>query len=312
MEREGGVDVNGGMRRALLRDLTLLLPLLVLLGSLMGTYAARGSRFTVPLAAAARPPHISPTPSPHRPPSPTPTRVPTPAPPADLSASRSCSARAPQPYASIVDAASPQSAGGQVPTEVALTFDDGPSESTTPLFLDYLEQTHTPATFFVIGNQAQQVPDLIQREWRDGFTIGVHTWDHPDMTTLSVGQMQEQFSSTLQTLHDTLGSAACIWLWRPPYGAVNSTVHNVAASYGLTTVTWDVDSLDWTQPGVDAIVNNILNEVHPGSIILMHDGPAQRDQTLAALPYILYGLSARHLIPVSLPQLLADCGYPTA
>jgi peptidoglycan/xylan/chitin deacetylase (PgdA/CDA1 family) len=192
-----------------------------------------------------------------------------------------------------------------------LTFDDGPSEATTPLFLDYLERTHTPATFFVIGNQAAQVPDLIQREWRDGFTIGVHTWNHPDMTKLSVAQMRWQLTMTLQTLHSTLGPDACIWLWRPPYGNLNRTVDSVASSLDLTTVTWDDDGFDWQRPGVNAIASRILRYVHAGSIVLMHDGPAMREQTLAALPLVLAGLRARGLTPVSLPQLLADAGYPS-
>ena len=198
----------------------------------------------------------------------------------------------------------------QPPAEVALTFDDGPAEATTPRFLDALERTHTPATFFVIGNQAAQVPDLIQREWRDGFSLGVHTWNHPIMTQLSVAQMRWQLSSTLQTLHTILGASACIWLWRPPYGAVNPTVLTVAASLGLTTISWDDEGDDWDRPGVHQIVIRILQLVHPGSIVLMHDGPALRDQTLAALPLILAGLQARGLTPVSLPQLLADNGYP--
>jgi peptidoglycan/xylan/chitin deacetylase (PgdA/CDA1 family) len=184
----------------------------------------------------------------------------------------------------------------QAPAEVALTFDDGPSEATTPHFLDYLEGAHTPATFFVIGNRAERVPDLVQREWHDGFTIGVHTWNHPVMTRLSVAQMRWQLSGTLQTLHGILGVGACIWLWRPPYGAVNPAVRRVAASLGLTTINWDEDGDDWDRPGVDKIAGMILKRIHPGSIVLMHDGPALRDQTLAALPLILDGLRARRLI----------------
>lgn len=241
-------------------------------------------------------------------PAPASTSTPTPTP--DPNAFRGCALAAPRPYPSTIFAATPQGAAGRAPAEVALTFDDGPAYTTTPRFLAYLERTRTPATFFLVGYQAEALPDLVRREWRDGFALGVHTWSHPAMTRLTLAQMRWQLSSTLQALHAILGAGACIWLWRPPYGAVNPTVRDVAASLGLTTVTWDADGRDWARPGADTIATTILNRVHPGSIVLLHDGPALRDQTLAALPLILDGLKARGLTPVTLPQLLADYGYP--
>jgi peptidoglycan/xylan/chitin deacetylase (PgdA/CDA1 family) len=193
---------------------------------------------------------------------------------------------------------------------VALTFDDGPTPAYTPAILSYLEKTHTPATFFVLGQYAQAYPWLIRREAADGFTIGVHTWNHPDMQSLSPSQRAWQFNATVQQLHSDLGANTCIWLWRPPYGSYNGSVIAQAGSFGLTTVVWDDDPADWSQPGTMTIANRVLANVHPGSIILMHDGPAGRAQTLAALPYILDGLHKRGLTPVSLPQLLF--GYQSA
>jgi len=276
--------------RVELRDLTCFLPLLTTLCMVIAGCAGPAGRSAAPAGTAHRL-AVAPT-----------------AP--DPNAPRGCAPAAPRPYPSTIFTALPRGSVSRAAAEVALTFDHGPSASTTPRFLDYLEQTRTAATFFVIGNQAARVPDLIQREWRDGFTIGVHTWNHPVMTRLTVSQMRWQLSSTLQTLHTILGAGACIWLWRPPYGAVNLTVRRVAASLGLTTINWDDDGTDWERPGVGKIAGMILDLVHPGSIVLMHDGPALRDQTLAALPLILAGLRARHLTPVSLPQLLADNGYP--
>jgi peptidoglycan/xylan/chitin deacetylase (PgdA/CDA1 family) len=194
---------------------------------------------------------------------------------------------------------------------VALTFDDGPTPAYTPAILSYLEKTHTPATFFVLGQYAQAYPWLIRREAADGFTIGVHTWNHPDMQSLSPSQRAWQFNATVQQLHSDLGANTCIWLWRPPYGSYNGSVIAQAGSFGLTTVVWDDDPADWSQPGTMTIANRVLANVHPGSIILMHDGPAGRAQTLAALPYILDGLHKRGLTPVSLPQLLFGYQPPT-
>ncbi|MFI5273022.1 MAG: polysaccharide deacetylase family protein [Ktedonobacterales bacterium] len=214
------------------------------------------------------------------------------------------------PLSNVVYDGRDAAAGHAAPNEVALTFDDGPSPTSSPPILDFLERTHTPATFFVIGNQVAADPALIQREWRDGFAIGVHTWNHPDMRTLSVPQLRQQFGDTLAAMRRALGANACIWLWRPPYGSYNSQVVQTAATFGLTTIMWNDDPADWSRPGVAAIVRTVLAEVHPGSIILLHDGPALREQTLAALPLILAGLQQRGLQPVTLPRLLADGGYP--
>jgi hypothetical protein len=78
--------------------------------------------------------------------------------------------------------------GVPAPNEVALTFDDGPTPYTTPPILDYLEKNHIPATFFVEGLYARVWPDLVRREWNDGFAIGMHSWDHPVLTILPDGQ----------------------------------------------------------------------------------------------------------------------------
>jgi len=197
-----------------------------------------------------------------------------------------------------------------MPNEVALTFDDGPSPLWTPPILLFLEQTHTPATFFLIGDEVQQSPSLVLREWQDGFAIGDHTWSHPDMMGLSVADMGYQFSASLQELHTVIGAWACLWFWRPPYDMYDGAVLRVARSFGLTTVTWDVDPADWSLPGTGVIVERVLAQVHPGAIILMHDGGGNRAETLAALPAILAGLRARGLTPVTLPKLLADGHYP--
>ena len=194
---------------------------------------------------------------------------------------------------------------------VALTFDDGPTPYYTPAILSYLERTHTPATFFVLGQYAKAYPWLVRREAADGFTIGIHTWSHPDMQRLTPAQRAWQLAATARQLHADLGSNACLWLWRPPYGSYNSTIIAQAGSFGLTTIMWNDDPADWSQPGTMTIVNRVLSSVRPGSIILMHDGPAGRAQTLAALPYILAGLRHRGLTPVSLPQLLLGYHSPT-
>jgi peptidoglycan/xylan/chitin deacetylase (PgdA/CDA1 family) len=227
-----------------------------------------------------------------------------------ISGGQGCpSGQAPAPVGRAIRSASDY--GAPHANVVALTFDDGPTPYYTPAIISYLEQTHTPATFFVLGQYAKAYPYLIQREAADGFTIGIHTWNHPDMQTLTTSQRAWQLAATAQQLHADLGANVCLWLWRPPYGSYNGAIVAQAGTFGLTTVTWNVDPADWSQPGTMTIVNRVLANVHPGSIVLMHDGPAGRSQTLAALPYILAGLKARGLTPVSLPQLLFGYQPPT-
>src|SRR5690348_1233997 len=261
--------------------------------------------------ATARPPTQVPSPTS------IPSGPPTPLPPAanlvdlwhrpDL-LDHGCLANAPGPAATVVRSGIYAAA----PSEVALTFDDGPTPNSTPLILDVLERTHTPATFFVLGRYVSAFPYLLQQEWGDGFAVGYHSWDHPDMTTLSAASVQAQFANTIAAVRDAIGPSGCHWFWRPPYGSYNAFVVSQAQGFGLTTVTWDVDPADWSRPGVQAIAARVLANVHPGAIVLMHDGPALRDQTAAALPIILQGLKDRGLQPVTLPRLLADAGYPGA
>lgn len=242
-------------------------------------------------------------------PSPTPAPTATPNVVALRNDALGCAKGPPHPASAVVYTGKRPGTLGAAPNEVALTFDDGPTPSTSPPILSFLEQSHTPATFFVEGQYASAWPDLVEREWNDGFAIGVHTWDHPMMSTLTIAAMEHQFGDTLKAIHSAIGRNACVWLWRPPYADYNATVLAEAAKYGLTTVTWDDNSNDWTLPGVAQIVKNILSQAHPGAIVLMHDGPAQREQTAAALPLILKGLAQRGLVPVTLPKLLSDGQY---
>jgi peptidoglycan/xylan/chitin deacetylase (PgdA/CDA1 family) len=228
----------------------------------------------------------------------------------DLNAAMGCADGKPPALTIPIYTSKGFASGAPAPNEVALTFDDGPTPYTTPPILDYLEKNHIPATFFVEGLYARVWPYLVQREWNDSFAIGMHSWDHPVLTILPDGQMPHQFGDSLNSIHAALGKDACIWFWRPPYGSYDPRILGVAQSYSLTTIMWDDDSVDYSRPGPDHITATVLSEAHPGAVILMHDGPARREQTLAALPIILAGLKARGLKPVTLPQLLMDSQYP--
>jgi chitooligosaccharide deacetylase len=194
--------------------------------------------------------------------------------------------------------------GSAATNAVALTFDDGPSPDWTASILTTLEQTHTPATFFVVGASARSYPDLVRRELADGDVIAMHTWDHPYMTKLSAAARAWELASTANAIHNALGPNYCLPYWRPPFGDYNGAVVAQTTAMGLTTVTWSVDPQDWSEPGVQTIVDRVLSAAKPGSIILLHDGYFHRQQTSEALPLILQGLHDRGLTPVTLPHLL--------
>jgi len=192
--------------------------------------------------------------------------------------------------------------------EVALTFDDGPSPVYTPQVLAVLAQNNVAATFFLIGQQAAAYPDLVRREAAAGNAVEVHSWSHPDLNWLSPAQIAAQLENTCQVINDALGMHE-VAFFRPPYGDVNNTVLAVARQLGLTAVMWDVDPRDWARPGISAIINRVLAQVHNGSIILLHDGGGNRSQTVAALPEIIAALRQKGYTFVTVSRLLANSGF---
>jgi peptidoglycan-N-acetylglucosamine deacetylase len=167
---------------------------------------------------------------------------------------------------------------------VALTFDDGPSEY-TPGFLQVLREKHVPATFFEIGQEMSRYPAVMRQILRDGDEIGNHTMHHTEFP--GYGEIAPATTLAEAITH----FRPC--LFRPPGGAVNSSVVGAAAADGLRTITWDVDPADWSTPGTSAIYSRVVDAAQPGSIILMHDGGGPRDETLATLPQIIDTLRAR-------------------
>ncbi len=243
------------------------------------------------------------------------TRPPTPTPlpgvtTAQRNAAMGCTSGAPAPYLGLIDNGQYPGEAGPPPNEVALTFDDGPTPYSTPTILAFLEKTHTPATFFVEGQFASLWPDIVRREWNDGFAIGAHSWNHRQLTALAPAELHAQFSDTVKAIHKAIGKDMCLWLSRPPYGSAKTREIAVAASFGLSTINWDDSSGDWLRYGATNIAQTVLQQIRPGGIVLMHDGPAEREQTAQALPIILAGLQARGLRPVTIPQLLQDGHYP--
>lgn len=171
---------------------------------------------------------------------------------------------------------------------VGLTFDDGPSGSTSAL-LNSLRQNGLRATMFNQGQYAAANPALVRAQVAAGMWVANHSYTHPHLTRLSQAQIDSEISRTQQAVAGAGGGTPK--LFRPPYGETNATVRSVAARYGLTEILWNVDSQDWNGASTDAIVQAAARLTN-GQVILMHDWSAN---SRAALPRIAQGLSARGL-----------------
>jgi peptidoglycan-N-acetylglucosamine deacetylase len=173
--------------------------------------------------------------------------------------------------------------------QIFLTFDDGPGGAYTDEILEVLEKNNAKATFFMLGQNAQRDPARVEAVLEAGHTLGNHTWDHPDMTTLTRAQMDSQIGRTQNLLESHGAEVNC---FRPPYGAYNTQVTNAITAAGLQRQMWNEDTKDWSRPGVDAIVNVLLGAT-PGDVVLMHDGGGDRSQTVEALEIALPQLAAK-------------------
>jgi peptidoglycan/xylan/chitin deacetylase (PgdA/CDA1 family) len=188
--------------------------------------------------------------------------------------------------------------------EVALTFDDGPSQY-TPQVLAILRRYGVKATFFPIGGNVEQYPTYVQQELAAGNAVGNHTFTHPYLTTLSSEQIYQELNDTQNADASATGTRPS--LFRPPYGDYNDDVLAAAHRLGLTVVTWSTAANDWDspQPSAAVISSRILDGAQNGAIFLLHEGGGDRTNTVAALPAIISGLQARGLLLVTLPQMLA-------
>lgn len=148
---------------------------------------------------------------------------------------------------------------------VALTFDDGP-EPYTDRLLNCLKKHQAVAIFFLVGRSIPGYKSAVKKMGEIGCEIGNHSWDHPELTSLSAGGLQAQLGNTNSQIRAITGHNAT--LVRPPYGAYNSFV---ASNAGAPLIMWSIDTLDWKTRNAPNTIRVVMNEVRDGSIILMHD-----------------------------------------
>jgi peptidoglycan/xylan/chitin deacetylase (PgdA/CDA1 family) len=159
---------------------------------------------------------------------------------------------------------------------VLLTFDDGPKDHGTldPL-LDILDKHHAKAIFFVNGYRVKANPDLLKLIDERGQIIGNHSWDHIMLKKEKAPKIKEQIESVQAIVKEITGKAPVFF--RPPHGSSNDDVRKTAKENGLLFMTWSNGSLDWDMNKIpenkrpQAVIDNVMEQLHPGSNILMHE-----------------------------------------
>jgi len=185
---------------------------------------------------------------------------------------------------------------------VALTFDDGPNPPFTYEILDLLEKHDIKATFFVLGERAHEYPGTVQEIYRAGHELGNHTWSHSVLICRSCQFIRDQIEPTDKLLRD-LGYEGPIH-FRAPKGLKFINLPRTLAKDNREHILFDAVAWDWSSPGKNKIVKNVMKSVKPGSIILLHDGCGTQEQTVPATEIIIEKLKKDGYKFVTISELL--------
>mgnify|MGYP003457498289 CR=1 FL=1 len=150
--------------------------------------------------------------------------------------------------------------------KIAITFDDGPSSQCTGRLLDGLKERNVKATFFLIGENAKENPELVKRLDEEGHLIGNHTYHHVEITKVSDEEAKKEILDTNKVITSITGKS--VEYMRPPFGLWQ---RNLEMEIEVLPVMWTIDPLDWTTENVDEIVNKVVTEAEENDIILLHD-----------------------------------------
>lgn len=149
---------------------------------------------------------------------------------------------------------------------IALTFDDGPSNTCTERLLDGLKERDVKATFFLIGQNAEAYPEIVKRTYEEGHLLGNHTYHHIEITKVSDEEAIYEITQTDKVVKAITGKS--LEYMRPPFGVWQ---RELEMNLEVTPVMWTIDPLDWTTENVDEVVNKVVTEAQENDIILLHD-----------------------------------------
>ncbi|MBQ7125185.1 MAG: polysaccharide deacetylase family protein [Clostridia bacterium] len=186
--------------------------------------------------------------------------------------------------------------------KIALTFDDGPHESYTSEILDILDEYKIKATFFVIGRNCTENPDIVCREIESGHEVGNHTYSHPHLTKIREEKLRSEIIATENILFELKEYQPR--LFRPPEGVYSGTVSKTLEGFDYTPILWTVDTTDWRTPSAEKIVDRVLDNISSGAIILCHDYVSGKSNTPEALRIFIPELINRGYKFVTVSELL--------
>lgn len=191
----------------------------------------------------------------------------------------------------------------QTEKEIYLTFDNGYEAGYTEKVLDVLKKTNVPATFFVTGHYVKTAPELVQRIVEEGHIIGNHSNSHPDFTTLTKEEMKRELDSLQEAVAAITPQKETVFL-RPPRGTFNERTLQWADELGYVHVFWSLAFKDWEtnkQRGWRYAYDEIMQQIHPGAIILLH---TVSEDNAEALEKVIVDLKKAGYEFKSLPHLM--------
>lgn len=182
---------------------------------------------------------------------------------------------------------------------VALTFDDGPSDKVTPRVLDTLKEYDAKATFYMLGQNASNYPEIARRVADEGHEVANHSITHANLNAVSPDRVKTEIMEAMDQIEKASGVKPATF--RPPYGNYNQSVIDHAIASEQSIIMWSVDTLDWQSRNANAIVEKVRNHTRSGSIVLMHDIHAT---TADALPQVLEYLTEEGFEFVTVSELM--------
>ncbi len=177
--------------------------------------------------------------------------------------------------------------------KIALTFDDGPHPRYTEEILEILAEYNIKATFFIIGINAENYPQALQKIIASGCEIGNHTYNHTKINRLNQEEIKYQILKCEETLYRLSGIRPCIF--RPPEGMLPSGINNIIKPMNYNVVLWSIDTMDWALTPSNQISKVVMDNIKGGDIILMHD-------------YVSGGNTTCDALKIIIPQILSE-GY---
>lgn len=166
--------------------------------------------------------------------------------------------------------------------KVAVTFNCAWEADDIPDILEILDEYDAKATFFILGQWAEDNPDAVKMIAEAGHEIGTHSNTHPDMAKISLDEIRKELLRSCERIEKAGGGSPS--LFRAPSGSYSNELVRTAQEMGFTTIQWDIDSRDWKDVSAEKMVDSVTGSVQKGSIILFHSG---KENTLKALPHIL-------------------------